>query len=376
VRPSAKRHGKAPRGIRAIPSFRSPIIKWLAIAGLCSLLVFLAYYPGDIPFLPTQRGDSELIQQMMENSSSTVGSYAATAIIYRLIGEYIDIRLFICIFGVLSLVLTLRRADRLGDIFICSIFAGVAVLTELSLSSKDVFVSGLALASIYLIYKRKVPLLISLALVGVLYASYGLFVRSYYFLIFFFAMFVLSMNLVPKNLRLMAFVFAFVVFVIIAQGPLIEAQDRRDYVNDVRQAYFAAEGSRTAFYNYVYATGVIEFFKNYAYAMARLTMPLFWNPSVKDLVFFVFSLASLATAFILARRKSPESKAASALIVGQMMVCWIFEPDLGSYARHLSSIFPYTAALWMFRDPRPQVSLRRTAQPRAPEPAHLRHTPA
>lgn len=98
---------------------------------------------------------------------------------------------------------------------------------------------------------------------------------------------------------------------------------------------------RSSFENPLIMTGSESIFFNYVYALARLNLPIFFYVGPRELFLQVYIIVFLS-AVLVSKRCGPEVK--TGLLV-HMLVLGTFEPDLGSYIRHLSSLFPWVFAI-------------------------------
>ncbi|MFB9124518.1 hypothetical protein ACFFYR_15610 [Paraburkholderia dipogonis] len=101
-------------------------------------------------------------------------------------------------------------------------------------------------------------------------------------------------------------------------------------------------GARTGFYNLVEPQSFTAFCADYIYAILRLTVPVLFYPGPKEFAMLLF--VGLAVASVFGRKSFHEGNRTDAvdllasLVIGHMAVSMLFEPDLGSYIRHLSSV--------------------------------------
>jgi hypothetical protein len=100
-------------------------------------------------------------------------------------------------------------------------------------------------------------------------------------------------------------------------------------------------GSRTVFYNLLPSDNIFNFIINYFYAIFRLNFAFILSPKPQELflalnlgVYFFLTLIGIRAAD--ARVRLP-----TLLFVAHFGVMMLFEPDLGSYLRHTSSVLLY-----------------------------------
>jgi hypothetical protein len=120
----------------------------------------------------------------------------------------------------------------------------------------------------------------------------------------------------------------------------------RDAINDLRVLYPDLPGNRTAFSNPLVGAGWIGFVGNYVYAAIRLNLPLLFSVTPSELALNIFSLTwfyAMAKGY---RTRDWRARFMVRLIMSHLLVMWIFEPDLGSYLRHFSSLILYLSPIF------------------------------
>jgi hypothetical protein len=107
-------------------------------------------------------------------------------------------------------------------------------------------------------------------------------------------------------------------------------------------------GARTSFYNPFDPATFVAFCADYAYAALRLNVPILFSPGPKEFAMQIFVWIALSALF--RRAQNNEHTATSealemltCLVIGHICVSMLFEPDLGSYIRHLSSVSLFCA---------------------------------
>ncbi|MGH7076096.1 MAG: hypothetical protein ACREFD_18140 [Stellaceae bacterium] len=105
----------------------------------------------------------------------------------------------------------------------------------------------------------------------------------------------------------------------------------------------------TAWLNPLSGNSVFDFLGNYFYAAVRINFPILFHIRAQETFLTIFSIAWLRLLVAGFRSSNPIARMAACLIAAHMTVEFIFEPDLGSYLRHISStvplILPLLAAL-------------------------------
>jgi hypothetical protein len=182
-----------------------------------------------------------------------------------------------------------------------------------------------------------------------LYAIYGVFVRQYYLLIVgvFFIVYFLWRR--PLKYHILAAIVV-VGAVLAAPSSILQTlQSPRDTSN----AYAEQIGSdnRTAFTNIASPSNGAGFLVNYGYAATVLITPVLYFQTASD-VFMQLMIATMLFILYKARRRSRrrgedrfELRFFASLFVAHILVQLIFEPDLGSFTRHLTSVILYIVAI-------------------------------
>jgi hypothetical protein len=114
--------------------------------------------------------------------------------------------------------------------------------------------------------------------------------------------------------------------------------------------YTSPFGARTSFYNLVSPTTFVRFVIDYVYAAGRLHLAPLLTPGIKEFAMEVFLVLSIWPALRRVRyqESSPINRSAAflaCLVLAHVGVSILFEPDLGSYMRHLSSVALFSMAL-------------------------------
>jgi hypothetical protein len=110
-------------------------------------------------------------------------------------------------------------------------------------------------------------------------------------------------------------------------------------------------GARTGFYNFTEPVSFAAFIADYVYAILKLDVPVLFHPGPKEFVMLVF--VWIAVGAVSGRKAGAANINAgtlnvfACLVIGHMAVSMLFEPDLGSYTRHLASVALFCA--WQLR---------------------------
>ena len=117
---------------------------------------------------------------------------------------------------------------------------------------------------------------------------------------------------------------------------------------DVSNDYAISIGSinRTAFYNIIQPINLVEFIYNYFYVSSIMILPILKFFSIKELFLLTLNIISLRILFLSFKIIDQiKVRFFISLFLSHLLVLFLFEPDLGSYLRHSSSIGLYLVSL-------------------------------
>jgi len=324
------------------------------------ILAWLVFYIGlsqiDLSAISeTMNADSENILKLIQSKNNTKitdktdNAYLNTARFFSYIPAPI-LQPFILLLGCIVLILFMKDLKGLKSLLIAAFLSLPAILLILIRPQKETIVVLLTIAVVR-IFMGNFSMWIKITLSLCLYAIYGYFFRQYYFLIMLvfsgLLFFIYNNNMV----RITLIIVLPILFMMVPGRLLMEVQGARDNVNFLR-IYLGEAGSRTAFMNPLYPDTPLNFLGNYIYAFFRLNFAPFFYPGIREL--FLMAIISLYGYLIYISVKSRNNIAilCSCLIVAHIIVYCIFEPDLGSYLRHVSSTMLYLVPMLALLDKR------------------------
>jgi len=321
------------------------------------LLVIAVYTPGTLPFFAAARLDADFIVDVAHNIASTSDvdpSFAATVSFYNVIGSIMDVKIFLALVGCLTFWSVYRKARTWNQIFLAAVWTTVSIILVLNTPGKDVIAVCLTFATAILIRVTRGSIY-SVIAACVLYGLYAWIFRAYYVLIISAGIGFFLTKLLTVKYRAIALV-AVAIIVFTAGGGVITAlQASRDEVNTAR-ALDRDEAQRTAFNNPLPPATFVGRIGNFGFAALRLTFPVIWGGTIKDLLFGVYSISLIWTVLICLRSTSRELQLVGSLLVGSILISIMFEPDVGSFARHSCTMFPFLFVI--FRNARTEQDLR------------------
>ncbi|MCT7360097.1 hypothetical protein [Thalassolituus pacificus] len=303
------------------------------------LLYFsLAIYGGE--FLPEKYfWDSQLIMDMVagyESYEMDEGSYYYTVKIFDFFGVHLTYFLNF-ILGILFIFFVASFVSSLSSFMLISYLIFPHVVLGLARPQKETIVTFLTLIVMYFIsifWSRKKILWV---LIIVLYLTYGI-VREYYFLII--LIFLLSYNVSSfDKKRILIFCAVGFLFVMAAPSEIYQmVQGTRDVFNALRPS--GGVGHETIYFNPFPPVNAFNFIMNYLSAIKFFNFPILSYLSVNSLYLQLYVCIVL---YLL--RYGLFSGGSERFLVflffSHMLVLLLFEPDAGSYMRHLSSVAIY-----------------------------------
>jgi hypothetical protein len=317
------------------------------VTGACALC-YVAVFANAGAVLPEFIfRDADKIQAQMEGSSTYEGSsFDAVAGFYGFFGPTL-LNLLIIGIGVFFVRAMLSGANRFGLCAAALLLSMPCVFFNLFVASKDTLVVLMSLLIVWSAGRRRAWMAPATALM--LYGGYALLVRPYFLLIVVIAFGIVWFRRVSLHWKIVA--------VIVLAGGLALAPATvyfallhpRDMAVDYL-VYQSPFGARTSFYNPLEPTSFFTFCFDYLYASVRLNLAPLFSPGPKEAAMQFFVLLAVGPAFrTMLRRRDVHQPVAyqlcACLVLAHVSVSMLFEPDLGSYVRHLSSVALFSMAL-------------------------------
>ncbi|MFM0175128.1 hypothetical protein [Paraburkholderia sediminicola] len=313
-------------------------------AGFAVGMYFAMYWKASA-FLPEfVFRDAEKIQSQIGGSSTYQDtSFDAVAKFYSSLGNA-GSNLFVLAIGGLFIWLMVGYSKRVGGLLVNVVLIAPCVFFNLFVASKDTLVVLMSIVLV-LIGQRWRVWHVMVAMIA-LYSAYALIVRIYFALIL--AIAIVAWIFRRASLRIKTvLIFAGVLgLYLLPDTAYFVLLHPRDMAMDYLVAG-SPYGARTGFYNLVEPQSFAAFCADYAYAILKLTVPVLFYPGPKEFAMLVFVWIVAASVF--GRKSFHEASRTEAvdllasLVIGHMAVSMLFEPDLGSYIRHLSSVALFCA---------------------------------
>ncbi len=329
-----------------------------------TLGVFGLFCVIDLSFLSaTIAADSNMIldELWFATRGPEAGAHYATALVFHAIPRSLLIPAVFAI-GAVCVLLIYGRNVHPGTLLLCVLLL-LPVLLFLSRPSKEVVLSPLTFLVLSLFCLRIGGLGRVLA-VSACYLAYAYLVREYFVIItaVFAGLMLLAhlpwrWGLVLCLLGLVGLSFAPPWLFEVLQGP-------RDLINLLRVG-ISSVGTNSAFMNPLPPDSLPNFIYNYGYALIRLNLPVFFEVRPQEILLLVVALTTFGLVGFGVRFGGAKERACALLVLAHALTLTLFEPDLGSYLRHLTSATIYLAPVLALLD----RSLTRRPDGRDPGPA-------
>ncbi|MCC8394820.1 hypothetical protein LJ656_19690 [Paraburkholderia sp. MMS20-SJTR3] len=308
-----------------------------------TIFVYATLYWKASAFLPEfVFRDSDKIQSQVGGSSTYQDtSFDAVAKFYAALGDS-GSELFVLAVGVVFIWLMIGLSKRVGSLLVNVVLVAPCLFFNLFVASKDTLVVLMSVVLV-LIARTRSAWYVAVAALAC-YAGYAATVRIYFALILAIAMgawVYRTGSLRRKTVLLLA---VLLVLYVLPEHAYFALMHPRDMAVDYLVAG-SPYGARTSFYNLVEPASFAAFCIDYAYAILKLNVPVLFYPGPKEWVMLAFVWIVLGSAFrrlpaqpALAHAGTSAVDLLACLVIGHIAVSTLFEPDLGSYIRHLSSV--------------------------------------
>lgn len=312
------------------------ISAWQFFALLIYIMVFII---GPDEIVPSVRNDANRIVEL-SYSSDGFGStgYDFVIRIYALVPEFI-IRLLTFLLGSFYTILMFDMVKSFRQFISMSFIYIAPLLTSLCLFQKDTF-AVLSVAAVYVILNRRNTSRFRGGLYFLLiYSLYAYVVRAYWMIIALTSIFVKILRRIDAPSRILLIILVMFIASLSPVEVFETLQGSRDQFNAIMLSGDATKGN-TAFFNPYAPDSFEHFLANYAYAFARLNVPIFFSFRIQEIYLqaaSVFWYSAILINFFL-RMKVSEHKLLD-IFSAHLMVLPLFEPDLGSYLRHAGTAF-------------------------------------
>jgi hypothetical protein len=321
-------------------------------------LIWMAVYILMFAFkesLPEKFGrDASTLARMVESGTGDDGAYGAMATIYSYVpGFFLPfLPLLLCL---PSLWIILGYVRSYAVMLILPIILMPYLMMNFLFPSKETLVALMAIM-IYRLSQSKIPVIRAFLLILLLYGVYAAFVRSYYFLILAFFSAVVIGRKVPLPLTLCAtFIGIAVLGVLLPAQVFQEIQGARDTSSWAMMRM--TNEVRTLFFNPFPPDNMLNFLGNMGFGLLVMFVPFVIAQTFNEVLMLVNVLFYTGLVLGIMRHKHGTAALPAMLFIGHILTQAQFEPDLGSYVRHFSSVLVILA---------PGIQYLLLAKPNAP----------
>ncbi|MBB3006578.1 hypothetical protein [Cupriavidus alkaliphilus] len=313
------------------------------VASLVLSLLYLTIYFFGRDSLPEKwvTDSNKMLEFLVSGSTDLDDSFAATAKVFSVFGaEYVNV--VTATVGVAYLALASSRVASLRDLATRWLFVLPCMLLNLLSPGKETVVIAMSIVLVMGGMSRGVSYRALVVMTMVLYGCYALFIRNYYAMILVLALGIRASARLSPAWK--AIVLACVVGAILVAPSeiLFILQSPRDISNNY--ALSIGSDNRTMIWNLYPPTSGVNFIVNYLYAAVMFVLPVISFRAPVDLAMMLMHAAILRVALRglsgtpAATEAGRKRRWFATLVVAHILVQFIFEPDLGSYVRHLTSV--------------------------------------
>jgi hypothetical protein len=320
-------------------------IKLLAFATV--VIYFIIQLGMKSFFSDTAGGDVGTVERLAESGDFGGGAYGMTALIYSIFPEYLKMPV-VYISGVLFILFCFSKIHNAKYAILMSFLCFSPIMMAIGTFQKDLILVWFTLPMSILIF-RSTSIRACFLVLAFFYITYAIIFRIYFLIIFFGVVYLYLLFVLPVYVKTIMLTALFVVFLLVPVELLYDLQAPRDVANIKRIYSHGRDGARTAFMNPFEINGIVSFMKNYLYSYWKMDLSVFVSLSIKEIYLFLNLVCYYSIAFWAVFSNCRKCKMLGFVILSHILVLHLFEPDSGSYLRHLSSTLPYVALLFYFR---------------------------
>ncbi len=315
------------------------------VAGVFAVFCFV-----DLRFIsPTIAFDSNRMLDelwLMTEGEEAGGSYYYSALIFQNTPEALLLPA-VALIGIAHILILYGRNSHPATLLLCTVLLLPALLF-FARPGKETLLSLVTFVVLGLLCLRSNGVFRVLA-VAVCYLIYAYFMREYFIVILaaFAGLMVLAQLSWGPRLALLA---AALGALSLAPSELFQIlQGPRDAINILRMAN-SVVGTQSAFTNPLPPDSLGNFLVNYGYAFVRLNLPVLFQLRMQEVFLLSVTLVTFTLIVFGLRLGGPKERACALLVLAHALTLNLFEPDLGSYLRHLTSATIYLAPVLALLD--------------------------
>lgn len=316
-------------------------IRQIALLRTMAVVNFFILVGQQGTFSATGANDARTIAKLAAEGRFDEGSYGMTALVYAVLPEALR-QVLVYVIGGWFILYSLRRLQtNVHGLAMLFLALAPSILTVATFQ-KDLLLVPFLIAAAWSLERFPKGGVLVAAIAGV-YGFYGYLFRDYYYLILFFFLLILAVRKLALQWKLLLFLGLILILMVTPVSILQTLEGPRDTINYYRLRDPNFVGARTAFTNLLPIDGAWSFTVNYVYALIRLNLAFFLDPGPKELFLELNVAAYFLAIFSGFRQGSRIARNAASLLLAHVIVLTFFEPDLGSYMRHLASTLPIAA---------------------------------
>ncbi|WP_434032856.1 hypothetical protein [Cupriavidus sp. a3] len=314
-----------------------------AVASMLLSILYLAIYFFGRESLPEKwvTDSNKMLEFLVTGSSNFDDSFAATARVFSFFGpEYVNV--VTASVGVAYLVVASSRIASLRELAVRWLFVLPCMLLNLLAPGKETVVIAMSIILVACGMSRAVSSRGLVVIVIVIYGCYAFFIRNYYAMILVLALGIRASAGLKPGWKAAVLACVLGAILVAPSEILYILQSPRDISNNY--ALSIGSENRTMIWNLYPPTSGINFIVNYLYAAAIFVLPVISFRAPVDLAMMLMHFAIIRVALrglsgtLPAGDDYRKRRWFATLIVAHILVQFIFEPDLGSYVRHLTSV--------------------------------------
>lgn len=318
------------------------VISVFAIMALLYLQIFQSVLP--LHFMGDSHLTVDLVKQyhLVYDDEWESQSYLNAAAFFRLFFPISPYQIAFVVGAFYIYLFFLRCGDALSGVAAAA-FLIPPLLLCLPFPQKDtISILGIAIV-VFLVKKHHRPLH-TFMVIFFIYVAIAVWIRPYYMLAWLLALLGWIIWRGGIELRIMVIGSIIVGMMCLAAGILgdgyLAPQLHRDLVN-LHRISATAGGHRTAFNNPMTPDAFDNFLINYAYAVIVLNVPIVYIFDERSMLASIYICGCILLGIENFRKGGASAKIMSMLFFAHMAVLALFEPDIGSYLRHLSPLVIY-----------------------------------
>ncbi|MEJ0063843.1 MAG: hypothetical protein WDO70_11795 [Alphaproteobacteria bacterium] len=290
--------------------------------------------------------DAEGLAQMIQTQKIDANAFGSMVIFYNAMPSWLVPHLP-AIVGTLSLAVVLPYIRSYWIMLLMPFLFYPFVVFNFMAPSKETLVGIMALI-VYRLCRNphwEIPAFVGIVL---MYALYGALVRPYYLLILVLFMGFIFMARTPVAIWLPCVLFVLVGMIFLPKEVFWEIQSSRDMYALSQSQAAGGHVVRTYFYNLLPPINVLNFFINTVWGVLVLVCPFLVAFTINELV-MMLNVALYASAALAGFSKMQgAARLPYVLFMAHILTLAQFEPDLGSYLRHFSSVLVLIAPGFQF----------------------------